>query len=102
MTPRKRIDSHQYRKNQAKLRAKRLPCSWCGKPINYESENPNANDAFSADHIIPKSKGGGDMLSNLVPMHLGCNKKLGTKDQLIATKTLKFPTVNPYTLREEG
>jgi 5-methylcytosine-specific restriction endonuclease McrA len=34
--------------------------------------------ADSADHVIPRSKGGPDSMANLRPAHHGCNSKRGT------------------------
>lgn len=36
--------------------------------------------ADTADHIIPRSKGGNDNLSNLAPAHHGCNSLRGDMD----------------------
>jgi 5-methylcytosine-specific restriction endonuclease McrA len=36
--------------------------------------------ADTADHVIPRSKGGSDSLSNLRPAHQGCNSLRGDMD----------------------
>lgn len=36
--------------------------------------------ADTADHTIPRSKGGPDGLDNLEPAHLACNRARGDKD----------------------
>jgi 5-methylcytosine-specific restriction endonuclease McrA len=43
-------------------------CCLCGKP--------NAN---SADHVVPRSKGGSNRLTNLIPSHLSCNSSRKAK-----------------------
>lgn len=43
-------------------------CLFCG-----------STDNLAADHIIPKSKGGGNELSNLQTLCKSCNSKKGTK-----------------------
>lgn len=37
-------------------------------------------DADSADHVIPRSKGGGHGLANLRPAHASCNRARGDMD----------------------
>lgn len=44
-------------------------CHLCGGP-----------GATSADHLVPRSKGGTDALDNLRPAHLGCNIARGDTD----------------------
>ena len=46
-------------------------CWLCGQPILGR---------ISIDHVVPRSKGGGDDLGNLRPAHLRCNKVRGSKD----------------------
>lgn len=36
--------------------------------------------ATTADHLVPRSKGGGDDLANLRPAHLSCNSARGAMD----------------------
>lgn len=43
-------------------------CHYCGLP-----------DATTVDHIVPKSKGGGERIKNLVPCCRQCNASKGTK-----------------------
>lgn len=43
-------------------------CYLCGKPITRVNE-------LSQDHIIPKSKGGQTVESNLLPTHKRCNNR---------------------------
>ncbi len=45
--------------------------------------------AVTADHIIPRSKGGGDVLSNLVAVCMPCNKIAGGR---------KFPSLIDKTI----
>lgn len=46
-------------------------CGICGKPADYKT--------FTLDHVIPKSKGGSNKISNLQAAHLYCNWKKGNK-----------------------
>lgn len=44
-------------------------CHYCGRA-----------EVRTVDHIVPKSKGGSDRMSNLVPCCRRCNTSKGTKD----------------------
>lgn len=52
---------------------KGLPCALCGVAFKTEKE-------ITMDHIVPKSKGGPDHMSNYQPAHLACNIARGNKD----------------------
>lgn len=41
-------------------------CGYCGCTLDFES--------FTADHILPRSKGGGNEISNLLPCCNPCNR----------------------------
>lgn len=66
----------EYRRNAARLK-REAPwvCMYCGLAI---PDDVPARDPLSwtANHIIPHSKGGTDDLWNLEPMHHACNSKL--------------------------
>lgn len=72
-----RTDDAIYRRNREALRAKRLPCWLCGKPIRYDLKPPEPL-SFSADHVDPVGLGGSNH-GELRAAHLGCNKKRGKK-----------------------
>ena len=61
-------------------------CHLCGKPIDLTLMYPKAQ-RFSIDHLVPRSRGGTNALSNLRPAHLGCNSKRG--NQLLTAKNRK-------------
>jgi 5-methylcytosine-specific restriction endonuclease McrA len=46
-------------------------CWLCGKSI--------PEGAFSVDHVIPRSRGGGDEIENLRPAHGRCNSRRGNR-----------------------
>ena len=54
-------------------REKTLFCWLCGQLISKESE-------ISADHVIPQSKGGTSIETNLQPAHSLCNSVRDVKD----------------------
>ncbi|MDR2455408.1 MAG: RRXRR domain-containing protein [Deltaproteobacteria bacterium] len=49
---------------------------WGRKCVYCETEN----EPLQMDHVVPKSKGGSDRVSNLVPACKKCNQKKGSKD----------------------
>ena len=60
------------------------PCWICGKPIDTRPPSkggppPRSRWAFSADHLIPRSKGGPTNLTNVAPAHYGCNSSRGNR-----------------------
>jgi len=68
-----------YRRARATLKAKRLPCHICGRPINYELPAGHP-EAFVLDHI-QSMRYGGDPLDprNHGASHFICNARKGTK-----------------------
>ena len=50
----------------------KVPCFVCGEHVIFERA--------TAEHIIPKSKGGSDEISNLGISHRKCNKRRGNED----------------------
>lgn len=73
---------HVYRKLHADQKSKGLPCYICGQPINYQARDPNADDAFSLDHIkawqhFPELR---TDPANLASAHQLCNKSKGDRD----------------------
>ncbi len=63
-------------------------CYLCNVSIDYYLLFPDEM-SFSIDHIVPISRGGNDVLSNVASTHLGCNRKKHVK--LLTRSTL---TVN--------
>lgn len=47
-------------------------CRLCGKPINFKLKWPDAK-SFTIDHIVPISKGGAHVMTNVQSAHLICN-----------------------------
>lgn len=76
-----RLDDLRRRKTARRLvreaYGKRPQCVYCGGGAN------------TADHIVPKAKGGGQLLTNLVPACLTCNGK--KRDDAPAEYFAKFP-----------
>ena len=59
-----------WRRVSAEVIAAATVCHWCGGP-------PVPGDPFTADHIVPKARGGTNDKSNLVPAHRSCNSRRG-------------------------
>lgn len=53
-------------------------CRICGDPIDVSLPASHPMGP-SVGHVVPRSKGGGNELSNLRPEHLSCNIGLGTR-----------------------
>lgn len=51
-------------------------CQLCHNPVDQSIKRPDPMSA-SLDHIVPMSKGGGHIRSNVQLAHLGCNKAKG-------------------------
>ena len=50
-------------------------CWRCNRPMRFEGP-PNCGKAATIEHVLPRSKGGGDDLGNLRLCHVGCNRHL--------------------------
>lgn len=59
-------------------------CHICLEPISFDSERRpgylNWQRGLHIDHLIPISKGGSDTLSNVRPVHGGCNLSKGPRN----------------------
>lgn len=53
-------------------------CGICGTPINPHLKWPN-RESLSIDHVIPLSRGGSDLASNVQASHLVCNIRKNDK-----------------------
>lgn len=79
-----------HKNNTAQFKAQRLrvlnrdahTCYYCG-----------ANDATHVDHVVPKAKGGGDELDNLVAACARCNLRKGSKSQGLFLALTSAPPV---------
>lgn len=54
-------------------------CMLCGSPTNLTARVPHPRSA-TLDHVIPMSKGGAHLYSNVQIAHFICNSKRGNKD----------------------
>ena len=76
-TPAALASRREYERNRATLRREAAesgaPCSLCGGAIDYEASGMHAR-GFTADHRVPRAKGGGHELENLAPVHRACNR----------------------------
>ena len=71
-----------YRRHKQKLFGEQKgKCAACGNNPGY--------DNMDVDHIVPKSKGGTDHISNLQLLCAGCNRKKGDRPQAYLEDQLK-------------
>jgi 5-methylcytosine-specific restriction endonuclease McrA len=56
-------------------------CAICGQPINWDTRNPNADDAPSVDHVKPWAHNPELRYDpdNLQTVHQACNRTKGTR-----------------------
>lgn len=64
-----------YRNNRWKLQEEGRICWYCGKEVGARAE-------LTADHVIPRAKGGDSSLDNLVMVCRSCNSSKGKMDLL--------------------
>lgn len=66
------LDTNELKRLYAMLIAHGIypVCPLCKEPIS------SIND-FTWDHIVPRSRGGKDHISNMVPVHAKCNEERG-------------------------
>lgn len=53
-------------------------CWRCNRPMRFEGP-PNCGKAATIEHVMPRSKGGSDALTNLRLCHVGCNRHLADR-----------------------
>ena len=68
---------HRWRTNRERLRAQGRGCWICrafGRPDAIDYGLPGTDPgSFEADHLVPVSKGGTDLIDNLDATHRACN-----------------------------
>jgi 5-methylcytosine-specific restriction endonuclease McrA len=52
-------------------------CAICDRPLVRRNRDPESDDYITFDHILPRSMGGLDALSNLRLAHRLCNQRRG-------------------------
>ena len=75
--PPMRTSSFRRLKKQAIDKGETVNCGICGEPITIKDRRHPMG--LTTDHIIPKSLGGINDLSNFQPAHKSCNHKKGSK-----------------------
>lgn len=50
-------------------------CAGCGRPMGLSSRGPRSRATYPTfDHVVPKSRGGGRVLTNGLLKHRSCNQ----------------------------
>ncbi|MGH9002434.1 MAG: HNH endonuclease [Acidimicrobiia bacterium] len=60
----------KHQQAAARVLAHATACYWCGQP-------PRLDDPLTADHLLPRARGGTSDEDNLVPAHRSCNSARG-------------------------
>lgn len=71
------LNDPQYMAQRDALKRLRLDCWICEQPIDYDAHYTH-KDAFTADHVQARSKGG-SLYGELKPAHRGCNSRRGNR-----------------------
>ena len=73
---------YQQRRAALKRRCQRdgIPCWLCGRPFPWDVDQATHPLSFTADHLLPISKGG-RMTGALRPAHRACNSRRGAGDR---------------------
>ena len=88
-----RTSDRTYKRNRAALKARRLPCHWCGLPIDYEAA-PNTPMSFDADHLESLMSGGSNA-GKLVAAHASCNRSRGARESNARRARVKHAEIVP-------
>ncbi|WP_156094984.1 HNH endonuclease signature motif containing protein [Nocardia lijiangensis] len=81
------LDDRQYRKARDRLRSRSQVCHICGGTIDVSLPYTDAR-SWTADHIIPRSKGG-HLLGEMKAAHRDCNSRRGNRTEV---REDKLPT----------
>lgn len=81
-------------------------CAICRRPISFDVP-VNHPMSFNADHVTPLSRGGAHAVSNLRPVHHGCNASRGNRSDsdTAAPRRTKPPapvTIEPVSVEHEA
>ncbi len=67
-------------------------CAYCGRPLKME--------AMTVDHLVPKSKGGGNSIENLMPSCRDCNTAKAADNLEMLRISLAWPSLRPSDLQD--
>ncbi|ATL70767.1 HNH endonuclease signature motif containing protein [Nocardia terpenica] len=81
------LDHRAYRKATRKLRTESQVCHICGRLIDVSLPYTDPM-SWTADHIIPRSKGG-HLLGEMKAAHRSCNSSRGNRTDI---KAVQLPT----------
>ena len=67
-------------------------CAYCGRPLRMK--------AMTVDQLVPKSKGGGNSIENLMPSCQECNSAKADDNLEMLRITLTWPKLAPSDLQD--
>ena len=96
------MNAHAAPSLNERLRARDGDECWlCGGALDF-SAAPNSKKAPTREHLLARSRGGGDGLDNLVLTHPGCNRMLGDREVEQKHKIRQKVRTNRAKLRDVG
>jgi 5-methylcytosine-specific restriction endonuclease McrA len=75
-----------WRRLTQQLKAMGQPCWLCGQHIDTTLPRTHPM-SWTADHVVPRSKGGAPTLDNIRACHRSCNSKRGNKTKWPTLRT---------------
>lgn len=77
LAPGARRNHHGRRRIKTVLQRDGSACFYCGKPLPQLGEDAPRDEAITPEHLVSRSHGGPDHVSNIFLAHALCNERAG-------------------------